>query len=128
MLVHPKASGHEAYGANFVAGTRKRSPHNPDEVEEVNDDFSEGRQRRNKRQPPKPKLAAETEASRFAAPDAARDNPWRASPATIAAQQAALALHSLLKDAAPDANKGSRLPSPICRSPPKARRSTIFSR
>jgi hypothetical protein len=98
MHVHMKVPNHEAHGSNFVGGTRKKPSHNPDEVGAVKDHFSEGRQQEYKRQPPKQNAEAKVAAA-LAAPEAPQDNPWRISHAH-AAQQAALALGSLLKEAA----------------------------
>ncbi len=112
MHVHPKALGHEAQGANFVGGTRKRPPHNPDEVGAVKDHFSEDQQQQEKRQPP-PRQAIEAKKLTSAEPEAA-GNSWQASQA-LAAKGAVLALQPFLKDAVPEGEPPA-VPSP---EPPK---------
>ncbi len=104
MHVHPKASGHEAHGAHLTSGTRKKAAHNPDEVGPVKDHFSEGRQQENRRQPPPQNQPPEPEPAAFAAHEATVETQQQESHA-LAARQAELALNSLLKEAAPDANQ-----------------------
>jgi hypothetical protein len=110
MHVHPKASGHEAHGANFVSGARKK-PQNPDEVGAIKDHFSEGRQQENKRQPRQQNAQPEAPSIPFEEVNPAQQNPDDVQKPehrshALAAEQAALSLHSLLKEAAPQAETG----------------------